>query len=129
MNSTPFVIKYRPKTIEDFIGDEMLMTTLRGFVEKKFIPNICIYGSNGVGKTCIIECLIKKLYHPNNRGAIIEFSTCDDRGIKIMEQLDFFNKKKITFEEGYIVPQSYCDEVKLYVESAFRYQGSFYLIL
>lgn len=102
MNSTPFVIKYRPKTLEDFIGDEMLMTTLRGFVEKKFIPNICIYGSNGVGKTCIIECLIKKLYHPNNRGAIIEFSTCDDRGIKIMEQLDFFNKKKITFEEGYM---------------------------
>ncbi len=32
-----------------------------------------------------------------------------------------------TFEVGYIDPGSYCDEVKLYVETYFRYQAMYFL--
>jgi replication factor C subunit 2/4 len=102
MDKEPFIIKYKPKSIDEFIGDDILLNKINGFIKNKYLPNLCIYGSSGVGKTCIIDCLIKKIYHPKNRDAIMDFSICNDRGMKISERLEFFNKKKIVFEEGYM---------------------------
>jgi DNA polymerase III delta prime subunit len=97
----PFIEKYNPKTLNDFICNDILKTQLENFIETKNIPNLILVGNYGTGKTCIIPCLIKQIFHKRNRNAIMEFNSYDDRGIKIFEPIERFCKIKIDFQENY----------------------------
>lgn len=97
----PYIEKYNPKTLNDFICNDILKTQLENFIETKNIPNLILVGNYGTGKTCVIPCLIKQIFHKKNRNAIMEFNSYDDRGIKIFEPIERFCKIKIDFQENY----------------------------
>ena len=97
----PYIEKYNPKTLNDFICNDILKTQLENFIETKNIPNLILVGNYGTGKTCVIPCLIKQIFHKRNRNAIMEFNSYDDRGIKIFEPIERFCKIKIDFQENY----------------------------
>jgi DNA polymerase III delta prime subunit len=97
----PFIEKYSPKTLNDFLCNDILKTQLENFIETKNIPNLILVGNYGTGKTCVIPCLIKQIFHKKNRNAIMEFDSYDGRGIKIFEPVERFCKIKIDFQENY----------------------------
>lgn len=47
-------VRYRPKTVDDLIGQDSAVSQIRGFIKKKNIPKtIGIFGNSGCGKTTI----------------------------------------------------------------------------
>ena len=57
-----WVEKYRPTTLQNYIGNESLKTTI-GFLlqEKKDIPHLLFYGGAGTGKTTLAKLITKNI--------------------------------------------------------------------
>jgi len=51
--------KYRPHSMDDFIGSNSVKDTLKIWLEKKDIPHIFLFGSPGGGKTSLAKILIE----------------------------------------------------------------------
>ena len=81
----PWLEKYRPKTIQDIILDDNILTKINHIIEDKNMPNIIITGIPGIGKTTTIKCIARKLYGPHVNNTVLELNASDDRGIKIVE--------------------------------------------
>lgn len=45
-----WIEKYRPKTIDEIIGQDETKTRLKGFVESKSLPHLLFAGPPGTGK-------------------------------------------------------------------------------
>ena len=43
--------KYRPKRIQELIGQELFKLDAENWIENKEMPNLLLYGGAGVGKT------------------------------------------------------------------------------
>ena len=60
-NSSPFlwVEKYRPSTLDDFIGDSDIKNKIREIITMGDVPNLLFTGSPGVGKTSLAKLIAK----------------------------------------------------------------------
>lgn len=60
----PFANKYRPKTIEDMIGQKHLIgecKIINKLLESKYLPNMIFYGPPGVGKTTLAKIMARTI--------------------------------------------------------------------
>jgi len=55
----PWVEKYRPRTLEEIVGQEHIISRLKRYVEQKSMPNLMFTGPAGVGKTTAALALAK----------------------------------------------------------------------
>lgn len=53
--------KYRPTTLDDFIGNEHLLSKLRVWLAESDIPHIFLYGHAGTGKTTAAKIIINNI--------------------------------------------------------------------
>ena len=70
--------KYRPKKLDEIVGQEEIIKRLKGFVSKRSIPNLLFAGMQGTGKTTTALALVNEL---NLRENFIETNASDERGI------------------------------------------------
>lgn len=57
-----WVEKYRPTTLQNYIGNESLKTTIAFLLEeKKDIPHLLFYGGSGTGKTTLAKLITKNI--------------------------------------------------------------------
>lgn len=61
LNNSLWVEKYRPQTIEDYIGNESFKRDLKKWIDNNDIPGICLYGSAGGGKTSAAKLIAKSI--------------------------------------------------------------------
>ena len=83
--------KYRPRTLNEVVDHEEVISRLKRFVEERNIPHLLFVGPAGVGKTTTILALAQDLYGPGYMNFILELNASDERGINVIrEKVKFF---------------------------------------
>lgn len=71
--------KYRPKKLDDMVGQEETIKRLKAFVSKGSIPNMLFAGMQGTGKTSTALALVNEIF--GNMENFVELNASDERGI------------------------------------------------
>jgi len=79
-----FVEKYRPKKLDEIIGQDKIIKVVRDILEKDDIPHMLFVGPPGVGKTTMAECIANELFGPEKKFRFIELNASDERGIDVI---------------------------------------------
>lgn len=59
--NTLLVEKYRPATLDEYIGNESLVEKFKIYIEKQDIPHLLLHGTPGTGKTSIAKILVNAI--------------------------------------------------------------------
>lgn len=78
--STSLAVKYRPRMLKDFLGNEEVVRSLRSTMEREEIPHTMLFtGPSGCGKTTLARIVAARL--KCSRRDFIENNAADFRGI------------------------------------------------
>ena len=81
--------KYRPKTLDEVVGNHKEIQTIKSFIEKGEVPNMLFIGPSGTGKTTVARIIAHKLLADTFDYNYSEFNASDDRS------LDFLRKNVV----------------------------------
>jgi ATP-dependent Clp protease ATP-binding subunit ClpA len=79
----PWVEKYRPKTLDDVVGNEETVQRLRAIAQTGNLPNLILAGPPGTGKTTSVHALARQLLGSSYKDAVLELNASDARGIDV----------------------------------------------
>lgn len=75
---------YRPKTIDEIVGQENLKTLLNDYLNRDDFPNLLQHGPPGVGKTSAVHAFARQYYGEHFKHNFSERNASDERGIDII---------------------------------------------
>ena len=55
------VEKYRPKTLNNYVGNENIKKSISAYLNQNDIQNFIFYGPAGTGKTTLAKLIVNKL--------------------------------------------------------------------
>jgi len=97
----PWVEKYRPKKLDEIVGNESTVSRLKKIADDGNLPNIIIAGPPGIGKTSSISCLARTMLGDLYKDAVLEMNASNDRGIDVVRnKIKMFAQKKVTLPHG-----------------------------
>lgn len=98
----PWVEKYRPKLLQDIVGNEETIERLTLIARDGNMPHMIILGLPGIGKTTSIHCLAYTMLGPElYQLATLELNASDDRGIDVVRnKIKQFAQTKILLPPG-----------------------------
>ena len=79
-----WIEKYRPKTLDDVIGQDEIIERLKAYVKNKSVPHLIFAGPAGTGKTTSALALAREMFGDNWRQNCNELNASDERGIGIV---------------------------------------------
>jgi len=79
-----WIEKYRPKILDDVVGQDEIVERLKAYVKTKNVPHLLFAGPAGTGKTTCAIALAKELYGDSWKQNFIELNASDERGIGII---------------------------------------------
>ncbi|MEM4137898.1 MAG: replication factor C small subunit [Candidatus Anstonellaceae archaeon] len=81
---TPWTEKYRPKKLDQIIGQAEIVSSLKNFVKEKNMPHLLFAGPPGCGKTTATLALANELYKDLVGECLLEMNASDERGIDVV---------------------------------------------
>ena len=97
INTESLATKYRPQTLNDFVGNEAIHKTISGFLlQKRFPSAVMLSGGTGLGKTTLARIIAR--YLVCDKGTIC--GKCDPCGISVgsnkdIEEVDVADERGI----------------------------------
>lgn len=79
--------KYRPKTIEQIVGQNDFKRLVKPFVEKGDVPHLLLYGPPGTGKTSAALAIVNEVLGEEANGNFMKVNASDDRTVEKMRRL------------------------------------------
>ena len=61
VNNSLWVERYRPKVLEEYIGNEHLKEKVQGYLETNDVPHLLFYGKAGTGKTTLAKLIVNSV--------------------------------------------------------------------
>ena len=93
----PLCEKYRPKSLEDVVGNQDIVQRLKGILTSKNMPHLLLSGTAGIGKTSSIHALAHDLLGEHYKDAVLELNASDDRGIDVVRnKIKQFAQQQVT---------------------------------
>ena len=84
----PLVNKYSVKTIDDMILTPELRKIIKEVIRSKHINKTIITGGTGIGKTLLINLLVKEILEDqNNEDGCLNLTTSSSRGLGILKTI------------------------------------------
>jgi len=112
---TLFTEKFRPTNPKDYIGNEVLKSSLNQWIEQQDIPHILLYGPAGTGKTTAAKLIVANLDCDS-----IYINCSDENGIDtIREKVKSF-ASAATFRELKVVIMDEADFLTINAQAALR---------
>ncbi|MGC8676435.1 MAG: replication factor C small subunit, partial [Candidatus Micrarchaeia archaeon] len=84
LSNLPWIEKYRPKRLDEIIGQSAIVERLKAFVKTKNFPNMIFSGPAGVGKTTAAIAFANELYGNDMQSYFLETNASDARGIDVI---------------------------------------------
>lgn len=99
----PLTEKYRPKHLDEILGNEEVVISLRRMLDTDNLPHMLFYGPPGTGKTTTIKAIAKMIYKKHYNSSVLELNASDERGIDTVRNtiktfagtLSFGNQRKL----------------------------------
>ena len=79
-----WVEKYRPKRLDEIVGQKEIVERLKSYVESNSMPHLLFAGPAGTGKTTCAIVLARELFTENWRMSFHELNASDERGINVV---------------------------------------------
>ncbi|AGI47715.1 replication factor C small subunit [Thermoplasmatales archaeon BRNA1] len=76
--------KYRPKKLDEVIGQKNVTERLKGYVEARNMSHLMFAGTPGTGKTTCSLALAREMYGDSWKGNFLELNASDERGIDVV---------------------------------------------
>ena len=105
-----WVEKYRPTTLEEYVGNETIKNKIADYLKQGSIQNLLFYGVAGTGKTTLAKLIAKNL-----NCDLLYINASDERGIDTIREkiipfassMSFSGVKIVILDEAdYITPQA-----------------------
>jgi len=77
-----WVEKYRPKSLDDVVGQEEIVERLKAYAKEGNLPHLLFAGPAGTGKTTCAIALARDMFGENWRQNYYELNSSDERGIE-----------------------------------------------
>lgn len=81
-----WIEKYRPKKLDEIIGQQVVVGRLKSYLSQKNIPHLLFSGPPGTGKTTTAMALARELFGESWKENFLELNASDDRGIKMVRE-------------------------------------------
>jgi len=96
-DNLPWVEKYRPKSMNQLVAHEEIISTINALITANKLPHLLFYGPPGTGKTSTIIACAHKLYGKSYGSMVLELNASDDRGIDVVREKikDFAGTKQM----------------------------------
>jgi replication factor C small subunit len=79
-----WVEKYRPKKLDEVVGQDEITKRLKTYVKARNLPNMLFSGAPGVGKTTAALALAIELFGEEWEANFLELNASDERGIDVV---------------------------------------------
>ncbi len=83
-NRTIWIEKYRPRKLEEMVGQKDIVARLQSYVKTGDLPHLLFTGSAGVGKTTAAVALARELFGDAWQTNFREMNASDERGIDVV---------------------------------------------
>ncbi len=76
--------KYRPRTLDEVVGQKHVSERLKAYVTSRNMPHLMFTGPAGTGKTTCSLALAREMFGDEWKGNFIELNASDERGIDVV---------------------------------------------
>ncbi len=76
--------KYRPKNLDEVIGQKHVTERLKAYVASRNMPHLLMTGPAGTGKTTCSLAMAREMFGDDWKGNFIELNASDERGIDVV---------------------------------------------
>ncbi len=83
-NHTIWIEKYRPKRLEEMVGQKEIVVRLQSYVKTGNLPHLLFTGSAGIGKTTAAVALAREFFGDTWQMNFREMNASDERGIDVV---------------------------------------------
>ena len=79
-----WIEKYRPKTLDEVVGQDEIIERLKAYAKNKSVPHLIFAGPAGTGKTTSALALAREVFGETWKQNFHELNASDERGIGII---------------------------------------------